>query len=130
MDIDSDTLGIPDTENDARITMPSSEFSRIVRDIGQLCESVRIEVWKEGVRFARDDEGSNKKAQESSDGLVAFRQSLLFLITSLKGKAEKKSKTSNDDISHAGVSIEMNQHVTVTFGPKSNKLTKSFLGSF
>jgi proliferating cell nuclear antigen PCNA len=52
MDIYSDTLGIPDTEYYARVAMPSSEFSRIVRDLSQLGESVRIEVSEEGVRFA------------------------------------------------------------------------------
>ena len=54
MDIDSDTLGIPETEYDARVTMSSSEFTRIVRDLSQLGESVRIEVGKEGVRFASE----------------------------------------------------------------------------
>ena len=33
MDIDVDTLNIPDTDYDARVTMPSSEFGRIVRDL-------------------------------------------------------------------------------------------------
>lgn len=59
MDIDSDTLGIPDTEYDACVTMPSAEFSRIVRDLSQLGESVRIEVSKEGVRFASEGEAAN-----------------------------------------------------------------------
>lgn len=59
MDIDSDTLGIPDTEYDASVTMYSAEFSRIVRDLSQLGESVRIEVSKEGVRFMADGESAN-----------------------------------------------------------------------
>lgn len=59
MDIDADQLGIPDTEYDARVTMPSAEFGRIVRDLAQLGESVRIEVSKEGVRFAADGEAAN-----------------------------------------------------------------------
>ena len=59
MDIDADTLGIPDTEYDARVTMTASEFSRIVRDLSTLGESVRIEVSKEGVRFASDGESAN-----------------------------------------------------------------------
>jgi len=59
MDIDSDTLGIPETDYDARVTMPASEFSRIVKDLASLGESVRIEVSKEGVRFASDGEGAN-----------------------------------------------------------------------
>ena len=36
MDIDTDQLGIPDTEYDARITMPAAEFTRIVRDLSLL----------------------------------------------------------------------------------------------
>jgi len=58
MDIDADTLGIPDTDYDARVTMPSTEFTRIVRDLSSLGESVRIEVSKEGVRFASDGEAA------------------------------------------------------------------------
>jgi hypothetical protein len=57
--LDSDTLGIPDTDYDARVTMPFSEFSRIVRDLSLLGESVRIELSKEGVRFASDGEAAN-----------------------------------------------------------------------
>ena len=59
MDIDSENLGIPDTEYDSRVTMPSGEFTRIVRDLSLLGESVRIEVSKEGVRFASDGEAAN-----------------------------------------------------------------------
>jgi proliferating cell nuclear antigen len=59
MDIDADTLGIPDTEYDACVTMPSSEFSRIVRDLSGLGESVKIEVSKDGVRFTADGESAN-----------------------------------------------------------------------
>jgi proliferating cell nuclear antigen len=59
MDIDQETLGIPDTEYDAKITLSSSEFARICRDLGQLGESVRIEVSKEGVRFISEGDAAN-----------------------------------------------------------------------
>jgi proliferating cell nuclear antigen len=59
MDIDADTLGIPDTEYDAKVIMPSSEFSRIVRDLSGLGESVKIEVSKDGIRFTSDGESAN-----------------------------------------------------------------------
>jgi proliferating cell nuclear antigen len=59
MDIDSDNLGIPDTDYDARVTMSSTEFARIVRDLSLLGESVRIEVSKEGIRLASDGEAAN-----------------------------------------------------------------------
>jgi len=53
--------------------MPSSEFTRIVRDLSQLGESVRIEVSKEGVRFASDGEAAN--------GSVLLRQAEGATIT-------------------------------------------------
>ena len=81
MDIDSDTLGIPDTEYDARVTMPSSEFTRIVRDLSQLGESVRIEVSKEGVRFASEGEAAN--------GNVLLRQAEGATISGGKITVEK-----------------------------------------
>jgi proliferating cell nuclear antigen len=59
MDIDTDTLGIPDTEYDCKVTMPSAEFARICRELAQLGESVRIEVNKEGIRFASEGEIAN-----------------------------------------------------------------------
>ncbi|KAJ6463271.1 proliferating cell nuclear antigen, N-terminal domain-containing protein [Mycena vitilis] len=68
MDIDSDTLGIPDTDYDAEVVMPSAEFARIVRDLGALGESVRIEVSKEGVRFASEGESANGSILLKKDG--------------------------------------------------------------
>jgi proliferating cell nuclear antigen len=59
MDIDQEALGIPETEYDAKITMLSSEFARICRDLQQLGESVRIDVSKEGVRFISEGDAAN-----------------------------------------------------------------------
>lgn len=39
MDIDQEHLGIPDTEYAATISMPSTEFQRICRDLGAISES-------------------------------------------------------------------------------------------
>lgn len=39
MDIDQEHLGIPETEYAATVTMPSAEFQRICRDLGNLSES-------------------------------------------------------------------------------------------
>ncbi|KAJ7229191.1 proliferating cell nuclear antigen, N-terminal domain-containing protein [Mycena pura] len=68
MDIDSDTLGIPDTDYDAEVIMSSSEFARIVRDLNNLGESVRIEVSKEGVRFASEGESANGSVLLKKEG--------------------------------------------------------------
>lgn len=92
MDIDSDTLGIPETDYDARVTMPASEFSRIVRDLATLGESVRIEVSKEGVRFASDGEGANGSVLLKQTDAARKKYARLA-----KEAGEGVSKTEDDD---------------------------------
>ncbi|KAJ6612122.1 proliferating cell nuclear antigen, N-terminal domain-containing protein [Mycena sp. CBHHK59/15] len=95
MDIDSDTLGIPDTDYDAEVKMPSAEFARIVRDLGALGESVRIEVSKEGVRFASEGESANGSVLLKQDGEVGR------VMTDKERKAaraqEDEDEEENDD---------------------------------
>eukprot|EP01116_Phalansterium_solitarium_P025069 TRINITY_DN9408_c0_g2_i1.p1 TRINITY_DN9408_c0_g2~~TRINITY_DN9408_c0_g2_i1.p1 ORF type:complete len:263 (+),score=77.92 TRINITY_DN9408_c0_g2_i1:97-885(+) len=52
LEIDSEHLGIPDTEYKAVIKMPSSEFQRICRDMTILGDTVVISTTKEGVKFS------------------------------------------------------------------------------
>lgn len=52
MDIDSEHLGIPDTEYAAVVKMPSSEFMRICRDLTTIGESVVISANKDSVKFS------------------------------------------------------------------------------
>lgn len=52
MDIDSEHLGIPETEYEAIVKMPSSEFLRICRDLSSIGDTIVISVSKEGVRFS------------------------------------------------------------------------------
>jgi len=87
MEIDADQLGIPETEYDARVTLSASEFTRIVRDLSQLGESVRIEVSKEGVRFASEGEAAN--------GNILLRQTEGAVITG--GKIIAKKEDADDE---------------------------------
>jgi len=52
LNLDSETLGIPDTEYLAQIKMPSSEFQRICRDLTIMGDTVVISATKEGVKFS------------------------------------------------------------------------------
>ena len=52
MDIDSEHLGIPDTEYKTTIRMPASEFQRICRDLSVLGDTCVISCQKEGVKFS------------------------------------------------------------------------------
>ncbi len=52
MDIDSEAMGIPDTEYKCIIHMPSGEFQRIIRDLQVIGDTCIIACTKEGVRFS------------------------------------------------------------------------------
>ncbi len=63
MDIDSEHLGIPETEYKVVVKMPANEFQRIVRDLGVLGDTCTIGVTKEGVRFmVNGDLGERRRA--------------------------------------------------------------------
>ncbi|XP_065837548.1 uncharacterized protein [Oscarella lobularis] len=66
MNIDQDHLGIPDTDYDCVIQLPSSEFQRICRDLSSIGESVEISCSKEGIRFS--------VAGDVGSGSVTLRQ--------------------------------------------------------
>jgi proliferating cell nuclear antigen len=86
MDIDQEHLGIPDTSYDATVSMSSSEFQKICRDLTTLGESVKIEVTKEGVRF-------------SSDGDIGSSTVLLKATTVNKTERRAKSEESEGVVS-------------------------------
>ncbi|CAM9168560.1 unnamed protein product [Chrysoparadoxa australica] len=61
MDIDSDHLGIPETNYMCTVKMPSGEFMRIVRDLQVIGDTCVISCTKEGIKFAVEgDLGSGK----------------------------------------------------------------------
>jgi len=71
-DIDGEHLGIPDTDYSCTVKMPSSEFSKICRDLTVLGDAVKISASKAGVQFeAKGDIGSGemlfKQNQDTND---------------------------------------------------------------
>ena len=52
MEIESEHLGIPDTEYKCHVKLPAAEFQRIIRDISVLGDACTIAVSKEGIRFS------------------------------------------------------------------------------
>lgn len=51
MDIDSEHLGIPETQYKCVVKMPSAEFQRICREMSIIGDTVQIGATKEGVKF-------------------------------------------------------------------------------
>lgn len=52
MDIESEQLGIPETEYKCTVRMSSTEFQRIIKDIAVFGDTCTISVTKEGIRFS------------------------------------------------------------------------------
>ena len=52
MDIDSEHLGIPDTDYKCVVKMSAKEFSKICKDLGALGDTCTIDVSKDGVKFS------------------------------------------------------------------------------
>ena len=52
MQIDSETLGIPDSDYDARIKLPSNEFKRIASDLSSIGDTITVSVTKDGIKFS------------------------------------------------------------------------------
>uniref|UniRef100_A0A060T0G1 DNA sliding clamp PCNA n=1 Tax=Blastobotrys adeninivorans TaxID=409370 RepID=A0A060T0G1_BLAAD len=92
MDIEQDHLSIPETEYTATITLPSSQFLKITRDLLQISEAIKIEASKDGVRFSAEG--------DIGDGAV-----------NLKPYNDLENKENN-------VEVNVNEQVTATFNAK------------
>eukprot|EP00736_Rhodelphis_marinus_P013334 Rmarinus@m.29306 len=59
VDIDTEQLGIPETEYSAVVTMPSSEFQRICTVLAVVGDAVQVIVTKEGIKFSTKGDSCN-----------------------------------------------------------------------
>ncbi|XP_077542256.1 proliferating cell nuclear antigen [Haemaphysalis longicornis] len=100
MNIDTEHLGIPETDYSVVVKMPSGEFQRICRDLSQIGDSVQITCAKDGVRFS--------VSGDLGTGNV------------------KLSQTANVDKEEEAVIIEMQEAVSLTFALRYlNSFTKA-----
>lgn len=100
MNIDTEHLGIPETDYSVVIKMPSGEFQRICRDLSQIGDSVQITCTKDGVRFS--------VSGDLGTGNV------------------KLAQTANVDKEEEAVIIEMQEAVSLTFALRYlNSFTKA-----
>jgi len=71
MQIDGESLGIPDADYSSEIKMPSGEFQRICRDLTVLGDTVTISTTSEGVKFAvSGDMGSGNIQLKGSQAAI------------------------------------------------------------
>jgi proliferating cell nuclear antigen len=107
MDLDSEHLGIPDTDYSCTIKMPSSEFSRICRDMSIMGDSVLVCTTKEGVKFsAKGDLGQGIFSQYNS----RYPKLIFLFLGSIR-----LVQTANIEKEEEAVVIEMKEAVALTF---------------
>lgn len=119
MDIDSEHLGIPDTQYDAVVRMASAEFARITRDLANVGDSVKIDVSKDGVSFAADGDIGNAKLtlKQGSGSAAAGGDDEDDDDDEPRSKKRKAAGgSSGDDM--VPVRIQLQQSVTLTFSLK------------
>lgn len=126
MDIDTEHLGIPDTEYDAVVKLSSNEFARICRDLSNVGESVKITITKEGVTFSTEGEigdarmtlkqgsGSSARLDDDEDDVDPLDEDDERL-----GKKRKTSSAAGSSSAVAGavvpVEIQLEKAVALTF---------------
>jgi len=59
MEIDTEHLGIPETEYQTCVQMPSSEFMRVCRDLASFGDTLRIHVTKDEISFSVTGDNCN-----------------------------------------------------------------------
>lgn len=123
MDIDSEHLGIPDTQYDAVVRMSSSEFARITRDLANVGDTVKIEVTKEGVNFSAEGEiGNAKLTLKQGSGSGAVPEDDDDEDDDEKPKNKKRKATASGGASGSdeivSVRIQLQQSVSSTFSLK------------
>ncbi|CAD8117790.1 unnamed protein product [Paramecium sonneborni] len=68
MSLDQEQLGVPDTDYSSVIKMPSSEFTKICRELGNINEAIGIETSKDGIKFyVKGDIGEGQVSVKSND---------------------------------------------------------------
>jgi proliferating cell nuclear antigen len=90
LSLDSETLGIPDTEYQAVVKMPASEFQRICKDLTILGDTVLIAATKEGVKFSvRGDLGNGNVTVRPTTEIDTKVQIVLDSIGDFKRRSVK-----------------------------------------
>merc|ERR1719348_381890 len=90
-DIDQEQLGIPDTEYDTIIEMPSAEFQRICRDLAAIGDTVTISATKQGVKFSVNGDIGSGEIRLRNDRLGADKQETGGVIQS-EGGAQRNGR--------------------------------------
>lgn len=81
LEIDQETLGIPDTEYSATVKIPSAEFQRICRDLSQFGDTIIISVKKGVIEFSGTGEIGSAKIALKETGSIDDDEKVSIEVT-------------------------------------------------
>jgi len=129
-DIDQEQLGIPDTEYETIIEMPSAEFQRICRDLAAIGDTVTISATKQGVKFSVS--GDIGSGDMTIKGMMTEnnRKQMKVEEDGMEQDDDEDMMTGNnvddDDDGNNGVKISLSDTVQQTFSLRYlNNFTKA-----
>jgi len=129
-DIDQEQLGIPDTEYECHIQMPSGEFQRICRDLAAIGDTVTISATKQGVKFSVS--GDIGSGDMTIKGMMTEnnRKQMKVEEDGMEQDDDEDMMTGNnvddDDDGNNGVKISLSDTVQQTFSLRYlNNFTKA-----
>eukprot|EP00744_Colponema_vietnamica_P002833 GILI01004414.1.p1 GENE.GILI01004414.1~~GILI01004414.1.p1 ORF type:complete len:324 (-),score=119.31 GILI01004414.1:222-1145(-) len=139
MDIESESLGIPEMEYRNKVSLPSGEFAKICRDMGVFGDTVTVSVDKQGVKFtAAGDIGEGYAFIRAGPAPVKKEKSATKVKGEVKGeivkgeivkgekvKAERIEEDEDDNMTiaaatqkqpdEAGVIVDVEEPITLSF---------------
>jgi len=100
-DIDQEQLGIPETEYETIIEMPSAEFQRICRDLAAIGDTVTISATKQGVKFSVN--GDIGSGDMTIKGMMTNNKSSSKIKKDPDATQMEEDEDEDDDMGHSNV---------------------------
>lgn len=120
LDIEAESMGIPEMDYRCKVVLSSSEFAKIMRDLSVLGDTVVIAVSKEGVKFSSSgDVGEGYTFLQA--GGVSDRKTKAEIKAEVKAENKDEEeetfarKHKNDHQGAVGVEVDLDEPITLSF---------------
>ena len=125
MDIQGDSLTIPDTEYAATVKIPSAQFQKICRDLTVMGDTITIEVSKGGIHFsANGDLGSGNVTLKPTGGIDSKSEESVTVAASESVKMAFAARYLN----YFTKASSLASHVSISMSPEIPIVVEYSLG--
>lgn len=125
LEIEAESMGIPEMDYRSTVTLSSAEFAKIVRDMAIFNDIVTIDISKEGVKFSAAGDVGQAYTFLQATG-VADRGGRREVKSDVKSEVKDEQNNDDDDVPLArkyskaeaaaiGVEVQMEEPITMSF---------------